>query len=497
MVGPGVAGPSPGDNPAIVYSSLPFVTALAASIACAVAALGAGAPAGTPAPVPPLPSTAQIAWQRMETNAFVHFGPNTFTSVEWGSGREDPAVFNPTAFDARQWVRVFKAAGLRGVIVTAKHHDGFCLWPSKLSTHTVARSPWRDGRGDVLRELSDACREAGLAFGVYLSPWDRNHPTYGTPEYNRVFAGMLEEVLGGYGPIFEVWFDGANGEGPNGRRQEYDWPLFHATVRRLQPQAVIFSDAGPGVRWVGNERGEGAMTSWSLIDRDRYLPGTALSDELGEGTSLGRDWVPPECDVSIRPGWFYRASEDARVKPAERLFRLYEQSVGRNCLLLLNVPPDTRGRIAGPDEAALAGMRRLIETVYGTNLARRGRAEGEGGHAGDHVPARVLDGDPETFWAPADGSHRATLTIALERAETFDRVVLQEPIALGQRIATFEIEAWAASRWERIGFGTTVGSKRIVTVPLTTADRIRVVVHHARGVPLVAEVSLHRTPAGS
>ena len=456
------------------------------------AALAVGGSSDAPSPVPPLPSPAQIAWQRMETNAFVHFGPNTFTSVEWGSGREDPAVFNPTAFDARQWVRVFKAAGLRGVIVTAKHHDGFCLWPSKLSTHTVARSPWRGGRGDVLRELSDACREAGLAFGVYLSPWDRNHPTYGTPEYNRVFAGMLEEVLAGYGPIFEVWFDGANGEGPNGRRQEYDWPLFHATVRRLQPQAVIFSDAGPGVRWVGNERGEGALTSWSLIDRDRYQPGTPLSDELGEGTSLGRDWVPPECDVSIRPGWFYRGSEDARVKPAGRLFRLYEQSVGRNCLLLLNVPPDTRGLIAEVDAAALGGMRRLIEATYGSNLAAGARAAGEDGHTGAHLPARALDGNPDTFWAPRGGSKSAALAVTLPDPQTFDRVVLQEPIALGQRIATFEIEGWIEGGWRRIGFGTTVGSKRIVTVPRTTTDRVRFVVHEARGVPLVAEVGLYR-----
>jgi alpha-L-fucosidase len=241
---------------------------------------------GPPAPLLPVPTPAQLAWQRMEMNAFVHFGPNTFTGEEWGSGREDPRAFNPTALDARQWARTFRAAGLRGVIVTAKHHDGFCLWPSRESTHTVARSPWRNGEGDLLRELSDACRAESLGFGVYLSPWDRNHPTYGTPEYNQVFARMLEEVLGRYGEVFEVWFDGANGEGPNGKRQVYDWPLFISTVRRLQPEAVIYSDAGPDVRWVGNERGEAPLTVWSIIDRDRYIPGTDLSHELGEGTRL-------------------------------------------------------------------------------------------------------------------------------------------------------------------------------------------------------------------
>jgi alpha-L-fucosidase len=455
------------------------------------AALAASPGAEPPAALPPVPSPAQASWQRMETNAFVHFGPNTFTSAEWGSGREDPAVFNPTAFDARQWVRVFKAAGMKGVILTAKHHDGFCLWPSRLSTHTVARSPWQGGHGDVLRELSNACRDAGLKFGVYLSPWDRNHPAYGTPEYNRVFVGMLEEVLGAYGPIFEVWFDGANGEGPNGKRQVYDWPAFHAVVRRLQPDAVIFSDGGPGVRWVGNERGQGSMTSWSLIDRDRYLPGTRFSDDLGEGSRLGRDWVPPECDVSIRPGWFYRASEDARVKSAATLFDLYEQSVGRNCQLLLNVPPDTRGLIADRDAEALAGMRRALDSVYATNLVTGARIAADATRAG-FDPAQALDGNAETFWSAPDGSTRGRLTIVLPAPVTFDRVVLQEPIALGQRVGAFEVEAMSGARWTRIAAGSTIGYRRILLVPETKADQVRVTIHEARACPLVSELGLYR-----
>ena len=356
----------------------------------------------------------------------------------------------------------------------------------------MARSPWQGGKGDVLRELSDACREAGLKFGVYLSPWDRNHPAYGTAEYNRVFAAMLEEALSRYGPIFEVWFDGANGEGPNGKRQVYDWPAFHAVVKRLQPGAVIFSDGGPGVRWVGNERGQGSMTSWSLLDRDRYVPGTPFSDDLGEGSRLGHDWVPPECDVSIRPGWFYRASEDTRVKSATTLFRLYEQSVGRNCQLLLNVPPDTRGLIADRDADALAGMRRAIDAVYGVNLARAGQITADATRAGFEA-GKALDGDPDTFWsAPADATH-GRLTIVLAAPVTFDRVVLQEPIALGQRIGAFEFEALTGGGWVRIAAGSTIGYKRILEVPQTRADQVRITIHESRADPLLAEIGLHRS----
>ena len=444
---------------------------------------------GAPAPMPPVPSTPQLQWQQMEMNAFVHFGPNTFTNVEWGSGRESPAVFAPTDFDARQWVRVFKDAGFKGLILTAKHHDGFCLWPSAESTHTVARSPWNGGQGDVVREVSEACREAGLRFGVYLSPWDRNHPTYGTPGYNAVFVRMLEEVLGHYGPIFEVWFDGANGEGPNGRKQEYDWPLFVETVRRLQPGAVIFSDAGPDVRWVGNERGEGSLTSWALIDRARYVPGTPFSDELGEGTRLGTDWVAPECDVSIRPGWFYRSSEDSRVKSPETLVHLYEQSVGRNCQLLLNVPPDTRGRIADADRRALAGMRAGLDRAYGTNLVTGASAAADSSAAVD--AHRAVDAAPATYWTPPAGVSTPRLTVTLTAPATIERVVLQEPITLGQRIAAFEVEAEVDGSWRRIATGTTVGYKRIIPIPRTRASRVRVTIHSARGTPLLSEVGLY------
>jgi alpha-L-fucosidase len=446
-------------------------------------------------PRAPVPSAAQLAWQREELHAFVHFGPNTFSGAEWGSGREDPKLFAPTAFDARQLVRQFKQAGFTGVVITAKHHDGFCLWPSKFSSHTVANSPWRDGKGDVLRELSDACREEGMGFGVYLSPWDRNHPTYGTPEYNRVFVNMLEEVLEHYGPIFEVWFDGANGEGPSGRRQEYDWPLFQATVRKLQPKAVIFSDAGPDIRWVGNERGEAPLTVWSLIDRDRHQPGTPLSDELGEGTRFGEDWVPAECDVSIRPGWFYRAAEDAEVKSPDRLLSIYEKSVGRNCTLLLNVPPDTRGRLAAPDVAALTGFRAALDATYTANLAVGATASASSAQS-DAPPDAVLDVSLDTFWSPA-ASGPASLTLRLQNPTTFDRVVLQEAIALGQRVESFTVEAETADGWQRIATGTTMGHKRILSVPLTTATSLRVTIVDSRDTPALARVALARLRTGS
>lgn len=448
------------------------------------------------APVAPVPREAQVEWQRLEYTAFVHFGPNSFTGAEWGTGTEKPGVFNPQDLDARQWARTFKAAGMKGVVVTAKHHDGFCLWPSKDSSHTVAASPWRDGKGDLLRELSDAARAEGLKFGVYLSPWDRNHPTYGTPEYNDVFVRMLEDVLGNYGEIFEVWFDGANGEGPNGKRQVYDWPRFLATVERLQPKAVVFSDAGPGLRWIGNERGEAPITNWAMIDRDRYVPGTPFSMDLAEGTRLGTHYVPAECDVSIRPGWFWRASEDRRVKSPQTLFRLWEASVGRNCGFLLNVPPDSRGLIHEADIAALTGLRRLVDATYGRHLHGGAVATGSAIRGSDHDASRVLDTDPDTYWAVPDGTTSASVTVSLPEEVTFDRVVLQEPIRLGQRIALFEIEAHGpAGQWQRIATGTTVGHKRIVAVAPTTTRQLRVTIHDARGTVALSTVSLHRTTA--
>ncbi len=292
----------------------------------------------------PLPSDQQLAWQNAPFYLFIHFGPNTFTDLEWGKGSEKEEVFNPVAMDCKQWCRIAAAAGAAGIVITAKHHDGFCLWPSAYSNHTVAQSKWRNGQGDVLRELSNACREAGLGFGVYLSPWDRNHPAYGTPGYNDVFVNMMKEVVQNYGPFFEFWWDQAIGEGPNGKKQVYDWHRFEATMRQIAPNTLVFSDIGPDIRWAGNENGTAGITNWNLLDTAGFSRGTGAPpvDTLNQGNVNGRNWIPAECDVSIRPGWFYHAKEDSMVKSPETLFGIYLKSVGRGANLILNVPPDRR-----------------------------------------------------------------------------------------------------------------------------------------------------------
>ncbi|TMI87114.1 MAG: glycoside hydrolase family 29 (alpha-L-fucosidase) [Bacteroidetes bacterium] len=307
----------------------------------------------------PLPTKQQLAWHEMEYYFFFHFGPNTFTDKEWGHGDEPEDIFDPTGLDCRQWVRIAKQAGAKGVIITAKHHDGFCLWPSKYSTHTVRESKWKNGKGDVLKELSQACKEYGLKFGVYISPWDRNHPKYGTAEYNDVFVNMMKEIFTNYGPIWELWWDGANGEGPNGKKQVYDWDRFKKTVKTLSPNTVVFSDVGPQIRWVGNENGIAGKTNWNYLDTAGYTAGAGApsTDTLNTGNAFGRAWIPAECDVSIRPGWFWHANEDSKVKSGEQLFELYLESVGRGSNLLLNVPPDRRGLINENDSVALIIVR--------------------------------------------------------------------------------------------------------------------------------------------
>ena len=320
----------------------------------------------TQSPFEPLPAAKQLAWQNAPFYLFVHFGPNTFTDLEWGKGSENEEIFNPTAMDCRQWCRIAKAAGASGIIITAKHHDGFCLWPSAYSKHTVAQSKWKNGKGDVLQELSDACREYGLSFGVYLSPWDRNHPAYGTAAYNEVFINMMKEVVAQYGPFFEFWWDGANGEGPNGKKQVYDWHRFESTMREIAPNTMVFSDIGPDIRWVGNENGIAGTTNWNLLDTAGFSRGLGAppNDTLNRGNVNGRNWIPAECDVSIRPGWFYHAKEDSLVKSPEKLFDIYLKSVGRGANLILNVPPDTRGLISSYDSAALMGFAKLRKESF-------------------------------------------------------------------------------------------------------------------------------------
>src|SRR5215510_3605777 len=337
-----------------------------------------------PAPFGAVPSARQLAWHDLEFYGFLHFTLNTFTDKEWGYGDEPESVFNPAALDARQWARVARDAGMKGLILTAKHHDGFVLWPSRLTTHSVKNSPWKNGGGDVVAELAQACREAGLKFGVYLSPWDRNHKDYGTPAYLEYYRAQLRELLTSYGDLFEVWFDGANGgDGYYGGAREkrtidgstyYDWANTWSLVRQLQPNAVMFSDAGPDIRWVGNERGVAFETSWSPITLRGIYPGAPGYTKIAAGAPDGADWAPPEVDVSIRPGWFYHPAEDARVKSLDRLVEIYEQSVGRGANLLLNIPPDRRGLIPDVDAARLREFGETIAATYKTDLARDARA---------------------------------------------------------------------------------------------------------------------------
>ncbi|MBO4670372.1 MAG: alpha-L-fucosidase [Bacteroidales bacterium] len=454
--------------------------------------LAAACSALAPEPCGPVPSASQMEWQKMEMNMFCHFGPNTFSGLEWGDGTEPEDLFAPTALDCRQWARTAAAAGMKGIIITAKHHDGFCLWPNPESTHTVAASPWREGRGDVLRELSDACREYGLKFGVYISPWDRFDPDYGSPAYNEKYARTLRSVHDGrYGPVFEQWFDGACGEGPDGRRQEYDWPLFHATVRELSPDAVMFSDVGPGCRWVGNERGSAGETNWSTLSPEGFAPGRQAPpvDTLRQGNKYGTQWIPAETDVSLRPGWFWRQGEEP--KSVDELMRIYLESVGRNSLLLLNVPPDTRGRIPEADSLRLMEWKARLDREFRVNLALGASVGGTPARARRFRGSNLVDGDFDTFWAPDDGVTSPVLELSLPAPTRFDRVVLQEYIPLGQRVAEFRVEARSAGAWQEIAAGTTIGYKRILPVGPLEADALRITVCSAKACPVLSEVALY------
>jgi alpha-L-fucosidase len=437
------------------------------------------------------PSKSQLAWHGMEYYMFIHFGPNTFTNVEWGHGDEDPEVFNPTQLDCRQWAATAKQAGMTGIIITAKHHDGFCLWPSQYSKHTVRESQWKGGEGDVLKELSVACKEYGLKFGVYLSPWDRNHPEYGTENYNQVFVHMLEEVLGNYGEVFEQWFDGANGEGPNGKRQEYDWSLFNSTVYRLQPDAIIFSDGGPGCRWVGNEKGYAGETNWCTLNADQVYPGYPNYEELTPGHEDGSHWVPAECDVSIRPGWFYSSDTDDQVKTLNELLDIYYGSVGRGGNLLLNIPVDRRGLIHPNDSARLMEFKTAIDFSFQQNLAPYAKIESSSQH-NDHPKANLVDGRADTHWASRQTE--AEIELVFDNVIAFNRVVLQEGIAYGQRIKSFAVDVWREDGYQELDRQTTIGNKRILRFDDVSTTKVRIRILEAKAAPVLSEIQLYYAP---
>lgn len=457
-----------------------------------------------PAAVLPVPSEAQMQWHEMETNAFIHFTTNTFTDLEWGNGDESPSIFNPTAIDVGQWVTTLKDAGFKGVILTCKHHDGFCLWPSRYTEHSVKKSPYKKGEGDIVKEVSEACKTQGLKFGVYLSPWDRNHAEYGRAPYVDYYRNQLKEIFTSYGPVFEMWFDGANGGtgyygGANEKRsingsQYYDWPATLNIVREMEPNVIFFSDAGPGVRWVGNERGVAGETNWNNITPDTLYAGKAgIEKLLNTGDENGTHWIPAETDVSIRPGWFYHAREDSLVKSPEKLLDIYLTSVGRGSTLLLNVPPDRRGLIHENDVASLQGWRKLLDEEFKNNVAEKAETNASNTRGDDkkYEGNNTTDGKKETYWSTDDGVTSASIEIDLKETKTIKYLLVQEFIQLGQRVKSFTVDARINNEWKKVSEGTTIGYKRILKFDPVETDAVRVTIVESKACPVISNIEVY------
>jgi alpha-L-fucosidase len=460
-----------------------------------------------PAPYSPLPTQRQLGWHEMEFYGFLHFTVNTFTDKEWGYGDEDPKVFNPTDFDADQIVTTAKKAGMKGLILTAKHHDGFCLWPSKFTEHSVKNSPWRNGQGDVVKEISQACKRHGLKFGVYLSPWDRNHKDYARPEYITYYRNQLRELLTNYGSVFTVWFDGANGgDGYYGGAREtrkidnrtfYDWPNTWKIVRELMPNAVMFSDGGPDFRWVGNESGFAGDPCWATVNSAGRYPG-GTSEGLNSGERPGDSWIPAECDVSIRPGWFYHAKEDAKVKTPTQLLDIYYKSVGRGADLNLNLPPDRRGRIHDNDIKSLTEFRRILDATFANNLAKGAKVTCSNVRGGSrkYGPKNLLDKDRYSYWATDDGQTTPEVVLDLKKPVTFNVVSLREALPLGQRVDAFVLECRNShDGWEEFARGTSIGNRRLIRTEPITTDQVRLRILKAAVSPALSEFGLYAEPA--
>lgn len=434
------------------------------------------------APCGPVPTENQLRWQDMEMYAFIHYSLNTYTDQEWGFGNEDPKLFNPTDLDCRQWARVCKQAGMRGIIFTAKHHCGFCMWPSAYTEYSVKNSPWKDGKGDVVRELADACREEGLDFAVYLSPWDRNHPEYGRPEYVSYFRNQLRELLTNYGDIFEVWFDGANGgDGWYGGANEvrkidrttyYEWPETYRMIRELQPQCLIWNDGGDrgDLRWVGTEAGNVGETNWSLLNHDGEVTWSMLHYGLEDGES----WVPGETNTSIRPGWFYHETENEHVKSLSKLMDTYYKSVGRNSTLLLNFPIAPNGRIHPNDSLRGIAFKRMIDEVFKTDLAKDAEIKKQG----------------------------VVTLISFKKITAFNRFVAEEDIRYGQRVKKFALEAEVDGQWVTLKDGlvengdglTTIGHRRIICFPTVKASQLRFTILDSKCEPIIKRTSVFLAP---
>ena len=474
--------------------------------------------ANAPQPYGAVPSARQVQWHELEFYGFLHFTVNTFTDKEWGYGDEKESVFNPTAFDADQIVSSCAISGMKGLILTAKHHDGFCLWPSKFTEHSVKNSPWKNGKGDVVRDIADACKRHNLKFGVYLSPWDRNHKDYGRPAYVEYYRNQLRELLTNYGPIFEVWYDGANGgDGYYGGAKEtrnidratyYGWPETWKMVRALQPDACMFSDVGPDVRWVGNEGGTAGDPCWATLNDDGWCAGNSDAGQLNRGHRGGKKWIPAECDVSIRPGWFYHAHEDDKVRSLNNLMDLYFASIGRGGSFLLNVPPDRRGLVHENDARNLAAFGRMVRTTFSTNLAKRATVTASNVRGNDKQfdPSTLLDGKRETYWASDDTVTTPEVTLEFKKPVTFSIVRLCEYLPLGQRVDDWAVDIWKDGRveewksgvakdgkkgeWEEIAKGTAIGSCRLVRIAPVTTTKVRLRITKAPVCPAISEMGL-------
>lgn len=457
-----------------------------------------------PSAVFPVPSEKQLMWHELEMYAFVHFTTNTFTDKEWGYGNERPEVFNPTQLDVNQWVKTIKDAGMKALILTCKHHDGFCLWPSAYTDHSVKSSKWMNGKGDIVKEVADACHKSGLKFGIYLSPWDRNRADYGTQAYIEYYRKQLKEIFSKYGPIFEMWFDGANGgDGYYGGANEtrkidgsiyYEWPGTIKIIRDIDSTVCFFSDAGPDIRWCGNEKGYVGETNWGSINIDTNYPGKPiLRPLLNSGEENGKSWVPAEVDVSIRPGWFYHPSQNNKVKTAEELFQIYLTSVGRGSNLILNIPPDRRGLINEIDVKALEEFKKLKDKVFAKNLALHSKVVEDSyrGNSMEYSGSHITDGDKNTYWTTDDKIKTGNLDIYLENPETIKYVSIQEYIKLGQRVESFTISIWNDNNWIEVQKSSTIGYKRIIKLNPVFTSRIRISITNSKACPIISNVELY------
>lgn len=486
-------------------STISIISGLVCGIALSIISMNIGhAQMSAPAPFGPVPTKNQMRWQQMEYYAFVHFSLNTYTDQSWGFGNEDVKLFNPEKLDCRQWARICKQAGMKGIIITAKHHCGFCLWPSKYTEYSVKNAPWKNGKGDVVREMADACKEYGLKLGIYLSPWDRNSPDYGKPEYITYFRNQLTELLTNYGEIFEIWFDGANGGsgyygGANETRKidaktYYDWANTYKLIRKLQPNIVIWNDGGDrgDLRWVGTEGGYVGETNWSLLNATGDVP----FDMLHYGVENGNSWVPAEVNTSIRPEWFYHPGEDGKVKTVPQLMETYYNSIGRNGSLLLNFPIMPNGLIHPNDEKAALGFAKAVKDAFAVNLVVKAKATASNirGNAKQFDANKAIDGSKETYWSTDDAVTNASLTINLDKPTTFNRFLAQEYIRLGQRVKAFTIEVLTDGNWKEIAKGTTIGYKRIIRFPTVKATKLRLNITDSKACPLISNIGIYNAP---